>query len=419
MSDPFLVRTAKVWRLLFVVLIGMCSAVHDASAGSRAFEDLKSEYLLIRNRDPRIGAPDKWRALAVRLSRAGDGRLIPAEGDQVLFMAATLYVELAKSDAAESEAVRSSDLSNATRLLREVSGRGREYADDALARAHELFEFLGDQRASAAVVGELRARFPGSEFVPILLSAAGGVTGNATRDPVAVDVVLDPGHGGDDLGAQGYAGILEKDVTLSVATKTRARLSELGLSSALTRERDEFLPLSTRTKIANRFKARVFVSIHANASLRSTNRGVETYVLDSDHSGNTKLLVERENGTEASDLAFMLGDLIQREKIPEALKLAHSIHRSVISGLKDGGFSPIDLGVKRGPFFVLVGSHMPSALIEIGFVDHPEEGKLIGSERYRALVARAIADGIAAFLRESRGQLGARNGRATQAGDLR
>lgn len=404
--------TAKIYRRFLslaysVTVIAVFGLVTIAHAGSRGFEELKADYLLLRNRDPKISDPAHWRSLANRLQQAAKNRLKSREGDQALFMAATLLTELAKSGHSPT---RGSDGQKARDILRDVSGRGGEYADDALYRAVELYRSFGDENSVSAIIGELRKRFPESEFAPVVqLERVGRRHGNSgssqadTRSAAeaveAIDVVLDPGHGGDDLGAQGYAGLLEKDVTLSVALATKKILEAHGLSVALTRQADVFLPLSSRTRIANQRKGTVFVSIHANASISGVNRGIETYVLDGEQSENTKLLVQRENGSEASDLAFLLSDVIQREKRPEAQRLATEVHPLIVSRLRQAGFNASDLGVKKGPFFVLVGSHMPGILVEIGFIDHPVEGKDMGGEKYRTAVAKALADGIIDFLK--------------------
>ncbi len=403
-SSYIIFITSSLRSFFVLLLILLFGAACPANAGSHAFEELKADYLLLRNRDPKISDPSRWRSLASRLEISALKRLKKDEADQALFMAATLLTELVKS---ERPTGRDTDGRKAKTILRDVAGRGGEYADDALARAVELYRSFEDEYSASIIIAELRGRFPESEFVPIINlsnSRGGSQHSIAASDRTAlsgdaVDVVLDPGHGGDDLGAQGYAGLLEKDVTLSVALLTKRILQENGLSVALTRHGDDFLPLSERTRIANQRKGAVFVSIHANASVRGTNRGVETYVLDGEQSANTKLLVQRENGNEGSDLAFLLSDVIQREKRPEAQRLAKQVHPLIVSKLQSAGFVAPDLGVKKGPFFVLVGSHMPSILVEIGFIDHPAEGREMGREKYRKAVAEALAEGISEYLK--------------------
>jgi len=397
----------KIISLIFTLSL-VCSSfvlAPCASAGTRLFEDLKSEYLLLRNRDPLILNPSKWLSLAQKIEKVGCKRLNNAECDQALFMAATLYVEMA-----ERKSLANFDsLRHALILLRDISGRGGEYADDALARACETYLNIKNTKAAESVIQELKLRFPGSEFVAVVSAelerkdtSLRETSVGARVSPGSVDVVLDPGHGGDDLGAQGYAGLLEKDVTLSIAQLTIGELKRSGITYAVTRRGDDFLPLSSRTKFANQHNAKLFVSIHANASLRGTNRGVETYILDSNQSANTKLLVERENGPEASDLSLMLGDIIQREKRPEALKLGSLIQNHIVLKLRQSGFNTPDLGVKRAPFFVLVGTHMPSVLVEVGFIDHSDEGRKIGTDGYRAAVASALASAIKEFLAQQK-----------------
>jgi len=392
-----IISLACTFFIVFTPLFLPCPAF----AGTRLFEDLKSEYLLLRNRDPLILNPSQWLNLARKIEKVGCKRLNNTECDQALFMAATLYVEIAK----RKNLPNFDSSRHALILLRDVSGRGGEYADDALARAVEFYRSIKNAKAAESATQELKVRFPGSEFVAVVSAELEGKNVSSRKtlvgarvSPASVDVVLDPGHGGDDLGAQGYAGLLEKDVTLSIAQLTIGELKRSGITYAVTRRGDDFLPLSSRTKFANQHNAKLFVSIHANASLRGTNRGVETYILDSNQSANTKLLVERENGPEASDLSLMLGDIIQREKRPEALKLASLIQNHIVLKLKESGFNTPDLGVKRAPFFVLVGTHMPSVLVEVGFIDHSDEGRKIGTEEYRAAVASALASAIKEFL---------------------
>jgi N-acetylmuramoyl-L-alanine amidase len=222
-------------------------------------------------------------------------------------------------------------------------------------------------------------------------------------------LVIDPGHGGEEVGAKGLQGSLEKDVTLSVARKLRAQIvNQLGLQVFLTRDRDEDLGLDQRTAIANNYKADLFISIHSNASRARDAKGSEVYFLSyqaSDDEGRRIAQLEGEAVPEApaglgSDVALILWDMAQAEHLEESSSLASRIQEelAVVTGSQGRG-------VKQAPFRVLVGAAMPAVLVEIAFISNPEEEKLLTSDAYQSKVASALARGIARFeqQRASRG----------------
>jgi N-acetylmuramoyl-L-alanine amidase len=222
-------------------------------------------------------------------------------------------------------------------------------------------------------------------------------------------VVIDPGHGGEEVGAKGLAGSLEKDVTLSVARKLRALIvNQLGLQVFLTRDRDEDMGLDQRTAIANNYKADLFISIHSNASRARDAKGSEVYFLSyqaSDDEGRRIAQLEGQAIPEApaglgTELALILWDMAQAEHLEESSSLASRIQEelAVVTGSQGRG-------VKQAPFRVLVGAAMPAVLVEIAFISNPEEEKLLTSDAYQSKVASALARGIARFeqQRASRG----------------
>jgi len=221
-------------------------------------------------------------------------------------------------------------------------------------------------------------------------------------------IVLDPGHGGHDPGAQGYA--VEKDVTLAIARQLALLLRDkLGADVVLTRAADGTLPLAARTARANAEGADLFVSIHANASPRRTLHGVETYYLNNTHDRGTIRLAAMENGLSLpspargrADLRYIVSDLVQAGKMEESVALATAVQRSLVGtlGARYGGVT--DLGVKRGPFYVLVGAYMPCVLVETSFLTHPTEGRRLASRAYRDDVADGIYAGIERFLADAR-----------------
>ena len=216
-------------------------------------------------------------------------------------------------------------------------------------------------------------------------------------------IVLDPGHGGRDPGAVGLRGLVEKEFVLDLARRAADRLRELlpGNRVFLTRRGDQYLSLEKRTAIANDFDADVFISIHANSSPLRRTSGIETYLLSEASSPRVLEIAARESETTVSrmsDLDKILTDLMLRSKVNESQILANKVQRAMISRLRRGYRSVKDLGVKRGPFYVLLGAQMPSVLIEAGFITNSSEARRSRSPRYRRFLADGIAEGIVNFV---------------------
>jgi N-acetylmuramoyl-L-alanine amidase len=227
------------------------------------------------------------------------------------------------------------------------------------------------------------------------------------RDFSRPRIVIDPGHGGRDPGAHGYA--VEKGVTLAVARRLAAHLRErLGAETILTRSDDATLELGDRTERANGEAADLFISIHANASRNAQASGIETYYLNNTNDRATIRLAAMENGldyvpqAQGSQLRYILSDLLQVGKIDESVRLAHTVQRSLVGHLSARYPDVTDLGVKQGPFYVLVGAHMPCVLVEMSFLTHPVEGRRLATDHYQAAVAEGLYAGIAAYLADDR-----------------
>ena len=225
-------------------------------------------------------------------------------------------------------------------------------------------------------------------------------------DPVGNEIrtiVIDPGHGGKEVGARGPGGTLEKDVTLAIARRLRDRLVDaLGVRVFLTRNQDAEVDLDTRTAIANNYKADLFVSIHANGFRVRGARGSEVYFLSyqaSDEASRRIAQIEgaAEFGSAApgSDLALILWDMAQAEHLEESSALATRL-QDELAGVTGSG----SRGVKQAPFRVLVGATMPAVLVEVAFISNPREEKLLASADYQSKVAAALLRGIARYRRE-------------------
>jgi len=220
-------------------------------------------------------------------------------------------------------------------------------------------------------------------------------------------IVLDAGHGGHDPGAVGPSGLFEKDVVLDIALKARdiIRKEYPSYEVVLTRARDVFIELKDRAKIANRHKADIFVSIHANASPNKKTRGIETYRLNWTNNAEEMRVAARENAVAIekmqemkSEVGFMLASLTRGLKIESSLNLAGFIQKSLAGRITSEYPQAADLGVKQAFFFVLVGAEMPCALVEVSFISNREEEKLLSDGTYREKIAHSVVSGINTYL---------------------
>jgi N-acetylmuramoyl-L-alanine amidase len=276
-------------------------------------------------------------------------------------------------------------LLQAVRLGQNTLRRTRLVIDLERYDRHRLFTLSSPSRIVVDVYGE-RGR--------VREDATGRLPAELRR---VHTVVVDAGHGGRDPGATGVGGLREKDVNLSIARRLARRLEDRGFRVVMTRNDDRTLDLEERTAIAESSGGDVFVSIHANASRRSKARGIEIYTLDSNHQRHSLDVAARENGVPAARLDALqraLASLRVDEASSHSLRLARLVHANVIRGArrKDRGLP--DLGVKKGPFYVLFMSSMPSVLVETGFVTNRKDASLLGSSAYQQLIADEIAEGI-------------------------
>ncbi|HLC18390.1 MAG TPA: N-acetylmuramoyl-L-alanine amidase [Thermodesulfobacteriota bacterium] len=219
-------------------------------------------------------------------------------------------------------------------------------------------------------------------------------------------IVIDPGHGGKDPGAIGRSGLEEKEVTLKISELLREKLSKkLGSAEIImTRDTDVFIPLEERTAIANKVDADLFVSVHINASPRRAASGIETYILSRAKDEEARRLAARENATTAgalSDLEFILADLIKTAKTNDSMRLAASVQENLVDGLKTRYRGINSNGVKGAPFYVLVGTRMPSILVEVSFISNPTEERRLKDPRYLSTVVEGIASGVIAYINGS------------------
>lgn len=247
-------------------------------------------------------------------------------------------------------------------------------------------------------------------FVAPAAAASADAFGQAAPDPLAGvlpepaparplrTVVIDPGHGGGDTGAVGPQGLMEKDVNLAVARELRRYLEqESDLRVVLTRDRDESLDLDARAESANAAGGDLFISLHCNSWFDDQANGFETWFLSPAGSDWARSVEAVENGAtaggrEPGDVEFIVWELVQNRYISESSRFAEFLQARASRAL-----GTPDRGVRQAGFRVLVGAFMPAVLVELGFLSHAQEERLLGDRGYQRLLARAIGDAVLAY----------------------
>ena len=231
------------------------------------------------------------------------------------------------------------------------------------------------------------------------------ITSKKSGKPIVdrmVTITLDPGHGGEDPGAIGKGGSQEKNVTLQVAKRLKARIdAEPNMRAVLTRDSDFFVPLQMRVQKARRVQSDLFLSIHADAWIKPDARGSSVFVLSERGATSTqaRLLAQRENeadlvggvnlGAKDLFLARTLLDLSQTATINDSLKLGKFLLGEL------GHINTLHKNhVEQASFAVLKAPDIPSALIETAFISNPEEERRLNDDVYQEKLAEAIVRGV-------------------------
>lgn len=215
-------------------------------------------------------------------------------------------------------------------------------------------------------------------------------------------IVIDPGHGGHDPGAVGPSGIQEKDVVLAIGLRLKELFrEELGVDVVMTRSTDVFIPLEERTAIANKVGADLFLSVHANAAPNRAAAGIETYYLNLAKTDKVAQLAAKENGTtleKVSVLQAILFDLMANYKLNDSAHLADEVQKSLYKKIRTRYSDVKNLGVKQGPFYVLVGASMPSILVETAFLSNAAEELRLKDPVYQEMAAIGIMEGVRSYI---------------------
>ncbi|WP_428264706.1 N-acetylmuramoyl-L-alanine amidase family protein [Haliangium sp.] len=254
-----------------------------------------------------------------------------------------------------------------------------------------------------------------AEGVPSLAAGPGeappqttaAATSAPAGDPAATDpllptpplIVLDPGHGGSNTGAPGAVpGVYEKQITLALARLLWEALDQRGYRVLLTRDRDQYLTLRQRVRLANRVGADLFISLHTNATPQHTRRGYETFVLPPAAVDIDSRALRLEDGAPRPgverETALLLDDLERGLAVSGAADLAGAI-QSHMRQVRDPEH---DRGVRQGAMDVLYGATMPAVLVEVGFIDHPDEGRQLTDPAVQAQIAQALARAVSDVL---------------------
>ena len=216
-------------------------------------------------------------------------------------------------------------------------------------------------------------------------------------------IVIDAGHGGQDTGTIGPTGLMEKDICLDVALRLGRIIQHRlpGAEVVYTRTEDTFIPLEERTAIANRGKADLFISIHANSSPDHKARGVETYYLNFSASAEAMEVASRENALAQGavhDLQDLVRKIARNEKIEESRELATDIQDALSKRLQRVSRTTKNRGVRKAPFVVLIGANMPSVLAEVSFLSNPTDEQMLKKPDHRQRVAEGLYHGVESYL---------------------
>lgn len=414
-------RSALCALALLYLLGSSTSAVCSPQTQSSR---IRAEYVRLRNVDPtgtdasyRAG----WDALATRMRALLGQSGTNQESDYIRLLAADTHLRLYRVSkqrpylALASESLKPlfrDDRDNNSVLFGEaallmgdislITGSLGDSADGWYRRANSAGGPISEVASSRLQSIELKtfSRFiPSRDLeVPRIVQSS-----NARPSRAAPIIVLDPGHGGGDAGATAGVDQVEKEITLDIARRVRVLLEKrYGFNVLTTRSRDEFVPLARRTAYANKKSAAAFVSLHVNASETHDADGLEVYYLDNANDEASRKLAERENGVrdgeQVDDLSFMLSDLIQSGKLEDSIVLSRAMESSLRARAISRAKGIRSLGVKRGPFFVLVGAHMPCTLIEMLFIDNQNDRAMLSRDEFRSALALGVAEGIHKFI---------------------
>lgn len=409
--------------ICLVFCLFFCMSATASAANPPDYERAKAQLARLKESNP--GA-NSWQACADAFREVYDNNPKWNLRVAALFRCGVALEEKAKVTGSSVDAKKAAS-------VYEQSARKFPYsalADDALFRAAVVYnELLKDQKKArvhlehiarrysradhAKIAAEYREQMDGKKASVSSSSSGGKAPAKVTRPGKAGShmlaaqlglsvrtIIIDPGHGGRDPGAM-HNGVVERDVNLDVAQRLEKILEKLGYKVLLTRSGNKGISLADRVNFSRRNKGDLFISIHVNAAENTSISGLETYILDFARTSSASRLamVENADSGRLGDMDKILTEILTGARTSESRRLAENIQKSTLSYLKKNGVSTRNGGVKGAPFFVLVGSSMPSVLVEIGYCTNKSEASRLKSSKHRQRLAQGLANGIHAYAR--------------------
>jgi N-acetylmuramoyl-L-alanine amidase len=255
-------------------------------------------------------------------------------------------------------------------------------------------------RAVAAVLGNVQAAPHAAPGSFITQQVHPGVLDLSVRR-----VIVDAGHGGDNLGTSSADGVNEKDLTLDIAERVRQLAVQRGFEAVMTRTADETRSLQERAATANRRHGDIFVSIHLNSLRPSSARGIETYYLGPSDGPEFDAIAAAENrqsGYSLSDIRALLEKIYTDVRRGESRRLAESVQAALVLNLRKTAPAIRDRGVKTAPFVVLIATEMPAIVAEVSCLSNEDDARHLNTAEYRQTIAEALVSGVQAFADGSR-----------------
>lgn len=374
--------------LFFILIFGF-----SAFAENQSFDQLRREYSSLRNTDTQGKKLTERRNLIQKFLKLDNSELSEIDGVQALTYAAVLSGETYKF----TQEIEDAKLARDALQKLELDYPDSPLVDNAYLALSEVLPSK-DRKAVSGILGE---KFSKSDSAITLSSVA---EPNQAIDSSKSIIVIDPGHGGEDLGAVGESGVYEKDIVLDLAKRVQELFKEdPKFQVILTRTGDSFIPLEKRTTFANNNNAKLMISLHVNSLNEAKTNGLEFFVLDTSNDASVMRLAQLENSTSVkkddSDVLLIVSELVQVGKKEESLKAAETFQKNILQSVKNSSWKTKSLGVKKGPFYVLMGALMPSVLIELGFVSNENDEEALLQDEIRDRLAEGIKKGIIEFLK--------------------
>lgn len=254
-----------------------------------------------------------------------------------------------------------------------------EYDPKKIIIQHDTFVSIGMQKGIVFY-------FYNKQLIDILKNKDERILQTVWGDKKKMPIVIDCGHGGQDTGAISADGLTEKEITLSIGKQVAHQLVNKGYEVAMTRTADQTLALDERTTFANIKQGLLLVSIHANYAPNKQASGLETFFFDS------SLMQSEKNNNNEIIYKF------KKNLSAKSSLLSSCLHEQVFNEVKKKNPIIVDRKVKKAVSQILLGSTMPAALIEVGFLSNSQEAKLLHDQDYLLLISEGISNGIITYL---------------------